>query len=52
MDMANDRPLVVVTGGSQGARGLNRLVAASLPHIKSNAQWLHLCGPHDLMKYV
>jgi len=48
MDMANDRPLVVVTGGSQGARGLNRLVTASLPHIKSNAQWLHLCGPHDL----
>ena len=50
MDMANDRPLVVVTGGSQGARGLNRLVTASLPHIKSNAQWLHLCGPHDLDK--
>ena len=46
--MTNDRSLIVVTGGSQGAHGLNRLVTTSLPRVKANAQWLHLCGPHDL----
>lgn len=48
LGMAKDRPLIVVTGGSQGARGLNRLVAASLPYVRPETQWLHLCGPHDL----
>lgn len=45
------KPLILVTGGSQGARGVNRMVTDALPRLTEdlpNAQWLHLCGPHDL----
>ena len=38
--------LILVIGGSQGARGLNRLVAAALPGIPET-QWMHLAGPND-----
>jgi UDP-N-acetylglucosamine--N-acetylmuramyl-(pentapeptide) pyrophosphoryl-undecaprenol N-acetylglucosamine transferase len=46
-----DRPLLLVTGGSQGARGLNRLFLAALPELtrtESRLQILHLCGATDL----
>jgi len=41
------RPVVLVMGGSQGARGLNQLVQRSLPLLSRVAphwQWLHLAG--------
>ena len=41
------QPLILVTGGSQGARAINQLVTAALPKLPE-AQWLHLCGSHDL----
>jgi UDP-N-acetylglucosamine--N-acetylmuramyl-(pentapeptide) pyrophosphoryl-undecaprenol N-acetylglucosamine transferase len=44
------RPVVLVMGGSQGARGINGLVLAALPLLTQRAphwQWLHLTGPHD-----
>lgn len=43
-------PVVLVMGGSQGAQGLNRAVAAALPRIgrgKQKVQFLHLTGPDD-----
>ena len=45
------KPLILVTGGSQGARGVNRMVTGALPRLTNHlpdTQWLHLCGPHDL----
>ena len=41
-----DRLTVLVTGGSQGARGLNHLVTGSLKSVQK-AQWIHLSGSHD-----
>lgn len=42
---------IFVTGGSQGARGMNLLIApvlASLAASDSNVSILHQCGPNDL----
>ena len=46
------KPLILVTGGSQGARGVNQMVTGALPRLVErlpDVQWLHLCGPHDLV---
>jgi len=50
LGLAPDRPVVLVTGGSQGARGLNDLVLRALPLLARTApgwQWLHLTGAAD-----
>jgi UDP-N-acetylglucosamine--N-acetylmuramyl-(pentapeptide) pyrophosphoryl-undecaprenol N-acetylglucosamine transferase len=42
---------VVITGGSQGASGLNELVLQALPLVARLApelQWFHLAGTHDV----
>lgn len=47
------RPVMLVTGGSQGASGLNKMIWAALPMLARLApqwQWLHLSGPHDAEK--
>lgn len=46
-----DRPVVLVVGGSQGARGLNDAVLAALPLFARwtpETQWIHLTGPPDV----
>lgn len=46
-----DRPVIVVMGGSQGARGVNDLVLAALPMLAEAlpaTQWFHLTGPADI----
>lgn len=43
-------PVILVTGGSQGARGLNELVLRSRAHwalVAPQWQWLHLAGAAD-----
>ncbi len=48
-----DRPVLLVTGGSQGARGVNHLVAQALPDLMRllpSLQFLHLCGSGELEK--
>jgi UDP-N-acetylglucosamine--N-acetylmuramyl-(pentapeptide) pyrophosphoryl-undecaprenol N-acetylglucosamine transferase len=43
-------PTLLVTGGSQGARGLNRAVLAALPRLRAavpDVQVIHLTGPED-----
>lgn len=50
LGLAAERPVVLVTGGSQGARGLNDLVLRALPLLARTApewQWLHLTGAAD-----
>lgn len=45
------RPVILVTGGSQGARGVNELIIGALPMLARHAlqwQWLHLAGPSDV----
>jgi len=37
-------PVVLVTGGSQGARHLNQVVAAALPNLLPHCQVLHISG--------
>jgi UDP-N-acetylglucosamine--N-acetylmuramyl-(pentapeptide) pyrophosphoryl-undecaprenol N-acetylglucosamine transferase len=37
-------PLLLVTGGSQGARHLNQVVAAALPYLLPHCQVLHVSG--------
>jgi UDP-N-acetylglucosamine--N-acetylmuramyl-(pentapeptide) pyrophosphoryl-undecaprenol N-acetylglucosamine transferase len=44
-------PVVLVVGGSQGARGLNDLVLSALPFLaRKNWQWLHFSGVGDFEK--
>ncbi len=38
---------LLVTGGSQGALGLNRLVAQAAPMLPEDIQILHIAGPGD-----
>jgi UDP-N-acetylglucosamine--N-acetylmuramyl-(pentapeptide) pyrophosphoryl-undecaprenol N-acetylglucosamine transferase len=41
-------PMILVVGGSQGARGLNDLVLSALPLLKNcDWQFLHLTGAND-----
>jgi UDP-N-acetylglucosamine--N-acetylmuramyl-(pentapeptide) pyrophosphoryl-undecaprenol N-acetylglucosamine transferase len=42
------KPTLLVTGGSQGALGLNQLVANAAPLLPENIQILHIAGPNDL----
>ena len=41
-------PIVMVVGGSSGARAINQAVVAALPKLTENFQVLHLCGKGNL----
>ena len=50
LGLAPNQPTLLVTGGSQGASGINDAVAAALPQLRRacpNLQVLHLTGPTD-----
>jgi UDP-N-acetylglucosamine--N-acetylmuramyl-(pentapeptide) pyrophosphoryl-undecaprenol N-acetylglucosamine transferase len=38
-------PLIYVTGGAQGSKQINTLIAESLPTLLQHAQIVHQCGP-------
>ena len=42
--MTGNAPVVMVVGGSSGARAINEAVRAALPRLTTNFQVLHLCG--------
>lgn len=53
LGLAPDRPVLLVTGGSQGASGVNNLVLQALPALLKavpSLQFLHLTGPNDFEK--
>lgn len=44
------KPIILITGGSQGAMGVNQQVVQALPEISrrlAEAQFIHLCGMHE-----
>ena len=47
-DLDPEKTTLLVTGGSQGALGLNQLIAKSVPLLPENIQILHIAGPNDL----
>ena len=46
--LLKDLPVVLVTGGSQGALNLNRLVLGCLPALLEHASVVHLCGQRSV----
>ncbi|PYJ83968.1 MAG: hypothetical protein DME22_14370 [Verrucomicrobia bacterium] len=53
LGLDGNRPVLLVVGGSQGARGVNQLVTRSLPLLAgqlSELQFLHLTGASDFDK--
>ena len=49
--LADDRPLLLVWGGSQGARSINRATWAALDELSPLAQILHVVGDRDWSLY-
>jgi UDP-N-acetylglucosamine--N-acetylmuramyl-(pentapeptide) pyrophosphoryl-undecaprenol N-acetylglucosamine transferase len=48
LGLSSDKPVVLVMGGSQGARGLNRIVLEEAGRINApEIQWIHLTGVED-----
>lgn len=45
---SGDKPVVMVMGGSQGARAVNEALRAALPRILPGMDVLHLCGKGHL----
>ena len=43
-----EKTTLLVTGGSQGALGLNQLIAKAAPLLPAHIQILHIAGPNDL----
>ena len=51
--LRSDLPVLLVTGGSQGARSLNEAIAGALmPFLQSGVQVLHVTGPRNAQEPV
>ena len=46
-----EKTTLLVTGGSQGALQLNRLIAKAAPSLPENIQILHIAGPGDFERH-
>ncbi len=46
--LESDLPVILVTGGSQGASKINKAISQSLPNLLPVCQIIHLCGEKDL----
>ncbi len=47
-NFTNDKPVIMVTGGSLGAVALNKAVREALPHLLQHFQIVHLCGKNKV----
>ncbi|NQV13167.1 MAG: undecaprenyldiphospho-muramoylpentapeptide beta-N-acetylglucosaminyltransferase [Parcubacteria group bacterium] len=43
-NLAGEKPVILVVGGSQGAQKLNKVLLETLPRLLENYQVLHVCG--------
>lgn len=46
--LSSDLPVILVTGGSQGARAINEIVLAALPKLLEKYQVIHVTGEKQL----
>jgi UDP-N-acetylglucosamine--N-acetylmuramyl-(pentapeptide) pyrophosphoryl-undecaprenol N-acetylglucosamine transferase len=46
--LAGDRPLLYITGGAQGAQGINDAVAGCLTELLGTVEVIHQTGPNEL----
>lgn len=51
-NLAGDKPILFITGGSFGARTINRVVVAALPKLLETYQVIHQCGQVGLDEVV
>ncbi len=51
-NLDNSKPILFVTGGSFGARTINRVVVAALPKLLETYQIIHQCGQVGLEEVV
>jgi UDP-N-acetylglucosamine--N-acetylmuramyl-(pentapeptide) pyrophosphoryl-undecaprenol N-acetylglucosamine transferase len=47
--LAEDKPVIAVLGGSQGAESLNRLIEAISTSLCRSSSLIHVCGPGKLV---
>lgn len=48
--LTGQKPIILITGGSQGARAINDAVRAALPSLLPKYDILHICGKNNLLK--
>ncbi len=49
---AGEKPVLLVTGGSTGAKYLNDVLRQALPNLTPKFDVLHICGKHNLDKRI
>ena len=47
LDLSEESPVLLVSGGSKGARSINTAVLANLPALVEAAQIVHITGELD-----
>lgn len=47
-EFGSDKPVLLIIGGSQGARSINNMVRACLPTLLKSFNIIHLCGKGNL----
>jgi UDP-N-acetylglucosamine--N-acetylmuramyl-(pentapeptide) pyrophosphoryl-undecaprenol N-acetylglucosamine transferase len=50
-DVADDRPCVLVMGGSQGAAAINQAVHDALEDLLATFNVCHICGPGEALRF-
>lgn len=50
--LPDKRPIILITGGSQGAKAINDLVLSALPELIQNYNIIHQCGDANMEEVV
>ncbi len=46
-DLISEKPVILIMGGSQGARRINQLVLNTLPRLIEKCEVIHICGKNN-----
>jgi len=46
--IASEKPIILITGGSQGAQKINEIIFNTLPRLLKRCEIIHLCGKQNL----